>query len=172
MKKVIVALMALVLVSCGGSNTGVDGKSEKELSDAFQKVHSGFVQSFKVQGDRAALKATADSLTVFFNSIVKNHPESNGLSEFYFAIGEVSMMVNDGESAVKYFDALESKYPESENVAKALYLKAHTYEDILTDTVQAIASYKHLYKTYPENEWSQNAKNQVLRLNNPNAERE
>ena len=168
----MVALMALVLVSCGGASEGANVKSEKALEEAFQKLHSSFTKSFDEQGSKEVLEASADSLVIYFDELIKNYPENKSLSEMCFAIGEVSMKVNNGEKAVKYFGELESKFPEDGNLSKALYLKAHTYENALKDTVQAIAAYKHLYKTYPESKWAQNAKNQVLHLNNPNLEQE
>lgn len=166
MKKVMVAILAAVLISCGGS-TGVGSKSKKSLEDSFNKLHDSFTESFDNQGDMDSLKTSADSLVLYLKAMVSNYPESESLSGYCFAVGEVSMKVERGQDAIKYFDTIESKYPEDENVSKALYLKGYTFENILTDTVQAIAAYKHLYKTYPESEWSQNAKNQVLRLNNP-----
>jgi len=169
MKKVMVALLAAVLISCGGS-TGVGSKNKKSLEASFNALHDSFTKSFDAQGDKDSLKTSADSLVLYFDALVSNYPESENLSGYYFAVGEVNMKVNRGQDAIKYFDALENKYPEDENVSKALYLKGHTLENILSDTLQAIAAYKHLYKTYPESEWSQNAKNQVLRLNNPGFE--
>jgi len=168
----MVALMAVVLISCGGASEGANVKSEKALEEAFQTLHSSFTKSFDEQGDKELLKASADSLVVYFDELVKNYPKNKSLSELYFAIGEVSMKVDNGEGAVKYFDELESKFPADKNLSKALYLKGHTYEEALKDTVQAIAAFKHLYKTYPKSEWAQNAKNQVLHLNNPNKEQE
>lgn len=169
MKKVLVALVAVVLVSCGGASGEASVKSEKTLVDGFQRMQASFSKTFDEQGSKEALNANADSLVTYFDALAKNYPENSSLSKMCFVLGEVSMKVNKGKDAVKYFDALEIIYPEDENVSKALYLKAHTFEDMLKDTVQAIAAYKHLYKTYPESKWSQNAKNQVLRLNNPNA---
>ena len=168
----MVALLAVVLISCGGASEGVSVKNEKALEETFQRLNASFTKSFDEQGDKDVLKASADSLTVYFDELVKNYPENESLSELYFAIGEVSMKVDNGEEAVKYFDELESKFPEDKNLSKALYLKGHTYEEALKDTAQAIAAYKHLYKTYPQSEWAQNAKNQVLHLNNPNKEQE
>ena len=172
MKKVMVALMAVVLISCGGASTGVEVKSEKELTDNFKKLNNSFTKSFDEDGDKAALAASADSLVSYFDSMVKNYPENSNLANMYFSVGEASMKVSKGTEAIKYFDALETNYPENENVSKALYLKGQTYEVVLVDTVQAIAAYKHLYKTYPESEWAQNASNQVMHLINPDSEQE
>ena len=172
MKKVMVALMAVVLVSCGGGSTGVAVKSEKALEESFLKMRDSFTKSFEEHGDKEVLKLTADSLVMFFDALSANYPENGNLGEMYFAIGEVSMKVDRAEEALKYFDALASKFPEDANVEKALYLKGQTYEDILKDTVQAIAAYKHVYKTYPNSAWSKNAGNQILHLQNPAAEQE
>jgi outer membrane protein assembly factor BamD (BamD/ComL family) len=170
MKKVMVALMAVVLVSCGGVSTGLDLKSEKELVDGFQKLNSSFTKSFDEDGDKDALAASVDSLVLYFDSMIKNHPQDTNIANMYFAAGEASMKVNKGEEAIKYFDALATNYPKNENVSKGLYLKGQTYEVVLVDTAQAIAAYKYLYNIDHDNEWSKNAGNQVLHLINSDSE--
>ena len=173
MKNLTIAFLAGVLISCGSGNSDSDNLNKtKEAETSFNRLYASFTTSFDEHGDMEKLKKSADSLVIYFNIILEQKEPSEHLSDLYFSIAQVSMKVDRAKEAIQYFDAIETKFPTDDKVSKSLYLKGHTYEDILKDTAQAVAAYKHLYKTYPESEWSQNAKNQVLHLNNPSADQE
>ncbi len=100
MKRVMVAVATIVLISCGGGASS-GAKTEKELLDAFKSLNATFTKNFDENGDKEALKASADTLMMEFDALVKAFPESGSLSGLYFSIGEVSMKVDRAEEAVK-----------------------------------------------------------------------
>ena len=155
------------LSACSLNTSFLGAKSESELVDGFNQLESQFNRVFDEQFNADTLSSIQDSLGIYFEVIAEKFPESKFLPELLFHLGETAMKLKDGKSAIVWFEQLISDYPEHTEAARATYFVAYTYQEVLKDEEQAIKAYKKVYKTYPDSKWAENAKNQVLFLNNP-----
>ncbi len=166
MKNFILGLLGLVLVSCSGDSK-LDKMSETELDKGMSGLQNKFDMIFNNHYEEDSLKNLNDSLVIYLNVLAENFPKAKKLPNWYFLVGETNMKIKQGQAAIKYFETLELNYPQHGDVPKAIYFKAYTYENVMQDIERAIETYKSLYKTYPDSRWAENAKSQVLFLNNP-----
>ena len=166
MKNLILGTLALILISCSGDSK-LDKLSEVELDKEMSAIQNKFDVIFNNHYEEDSLKVLNDSLVIYIGVLAENFPKSKKLPSWYFVVGETNMKIKQGQAAIKYFETLEINFPQHEDVPKAIYFKAYTYENVLQDIERAIETYKTLYKTYPDSRWAENAKSQVLFLNNP-----
>ena len=168
MRKIIFgALLTSILTACSLNTSFLGAKSEAELVDGFNQLQSEFNQVFDERFHADTLSTVQDSLKLYFEALLEQYPESKFLPELLFDLGESSMKLKDGKGAINYFEQLIKEYPSDSDVARAAYFVAYTYQEVLKDEQRAIEAYKQVYKTYPDSKWAENAKNQVLFLNNP-----
>lgn len=168
MRLIVLSLFSVVVFSCNSSSK-LASKSEKELVSGFENLLNQFNALYNVEQnkDTIQLNSLNDSLKLYVEALLEKDTTNSSLANLYFSFGETSMKLKNSELALKYYNALVLSFPNNEDVPRALYNIAYTYENILHDTDLAIEKYKYLYKTYPETKWAENARSQVLYLNNP-----
>lgn len=168
MLRKILALGAVVALAACSSNSGpIASSDEASLLEGFSRLNADYTKKFESAGNEGELKSLADSIGMYFESFQLQYPESKEMENVVFDVAVVNMKQNNSEKALNLFQQIENTTPESQLVPKALYYKAFTYQSVVKDTALAIATYKHLYKTYPDSKWQTNARSQVLHLNNP-----
>ncbi len=166
MRNLVLGAFGLLLISCSG-NSKLDKMSEVELEKGMTELQNKFDMIFNNHYEEDSLKSLNDSLVTYITVLAENFPKSKSLPNWYFIVGETNMKIKQGQAAIKYFESIELNYPQHPEVPKAIYFKAYTYENVMQNVEKAVDTYKMLYKTYPDSRWAENAKSQVLFLNNP-----
>lgn len=169
MKNFIFGVLALGMIACAGGSVS---NTEESIVGNLNRLHTEFKGKYiEDAADHKDLMATLtglnDSIIIYVDELVKSYPQSTAIALQYSLVGESSMKLKKGEVAIKYFELLETNYAKDDNVPRALFNKAYTYEFVMKDTKKAIKAYKHLYKNYPHSKWAENAKSQILYLKNP-----
>jgi len=169
MRILLIGMLAISIVACSGAGSK---DTEEVILGKLTKLHETFSSKYSAEKvDQEDLKQELalinDTAIQLVEILAASYPESKVIAEQYFLVGESSMKLKNGELAIKYFSLLEEKFPTHENIAWAIYNKAYTYENVNKDIENAIVTYKQVYKKHPTSEWAENAKSQVLYLNNP-----
>ena len=166
MKKLFLPVVVAGFISACGGGASV---SEAELVASFEKNAQSFSTVFNTAAnyDAAKLTALSDSAILLLDELQKQYPKSAQVPELMYKAGELCMQSNKGKQAVAYFTQLADSFPEHEAVPKAMYFIGYTLETVLEDVEGAKTAYKKLYRGYPQSDWAENARSQVLYLNNP-----
>ncbi len=91
------------------------------------------------------------------------YPNDIKSEEFLFKAADVSISVFHSNESVNLLNQFILKFPKSEKVPQAMFLKAFTYENFLNDMENARLSYEQFLKKYPEHELAGDAQ---ISLNN------
>ena len=134
MKNIIIVLIGLYFVSCGGGSN----KNAAELWDDGQKHRS-----------EDKLKESITS----FKSILEKYPSDNFAAEAQFQIADIYLNdVKDFEFAVEEFQKVVAQYPNHEVSKKSLFMIAYIYNNYLNAYSDAIITYNLFREKYPDDE--------------------
>ena len=134
MKNIIILLIGLYFVSCGGGSN----KNAAELWDDGQKYRTE---------DKLRESITS------FKSILEKYPSDNFAAEAQFQIADIYLNdVKDFEFAVEEFQKVVVQYPEHEVSKKSLFMIAYIYNNYLNAYSDAIITYNLFREKYPDDE--------------------
>lgn len=169
MRLIALSLLVIGIYSCTGEASKMSQKEGAALQAGFNGLLDEFngIYNNEVEKDSVRLVQINDSLKVYVDAMAEKDSLASELAQLYFLFGETSMKLKNAEWAIEYIDLGVQYFPTSDETPRALYNKAYTYENVLNDTEKALKTYKFLYKNYPDSKWAENAKSQVLYLNNP-----
>ena len=132
MKNIIILLIGLYFVSCGGGSN----KNAAELWDDGQKYRTE---------DKLRESITS------FKSILEKYPSDNFAAEAQFQIADIYLNdVKDFEFAVEEFQKVVVQYPEHEVSKKSLFMIAYIYNNYLEAYSDAIINYNLFMEKYPD----------------------
>ena len=135
MKNIILLLIGLYLISCGGASN----KTSTKLWDDGQKYRS-----------EDKLKESIIS----FKMIIEQYPEDNFAAKAQFQIADIYLNdIKDFDFAVEEFQTVVEKYPDHEVSKKSLFMIAYinnNYLDAYSDAINAYLSVLHGVKTIYE----------------------
>lgn len=167
MKKILLSACTLLIIACSSNSNSLEHQSDVQLKDGALALQKKFDTEFAGSSNVDTMKFILDSMDTYFKTLHEKYPDSEFSATVLFGLGESAMKLKEGKMAIDYFDQLIAQYADNEIVPRAAYFRAYTYQEVLHENEQAIEAYKKLYKTYPDSKWAENAKNQVLFLNNP-----
>ena len=134
MKKLILLLIGLYIVSCGGNSN----KNAAELWNDGQKHR------------------TEDKLKesiVSYRTIINKYPSDNFAAQAQFQIADIYLNdVKDFNFAIEEFQKVVAQYPDHEVAKKSLFMIAYIYNNYLNAYSDAIASYNLFRQMYPNDE--------------------
>ena len=131
MKNIILLLIGVYLVSCGGDSNRTAGK----LWDDAQK--------HRVKDE---LK---ESITIY-KTILVEYPSDNFAAEAQFQIADIYLNdVKDFDFAVNEFQKVVDLYPDHEVSKKSLFMIAYIFNNYLNAYSDAITTYNLFRKKYP-----------------------
>ena len=134
MKNIILLLIGVYFVSCGGGSN----RTAAELWDDAQKYR--------------AEDKLKESITSFKTILVK-YPSDNFAAEAQFQIADIYLNdVKDFDFAVKEFIKVVDLYPDHEVSKKSLFMIAYIFNNYLNAYSDAIITYKLFRKKYPNDE--------------------
>ena len=134
MKNIIILLIGLYFVSCGGSSN----KNAAELWNDGQKYRA-----------EDKLKESITS----FKSILEKYPSDNFAAEAQFQIADIYLNdVKEFEFAIEEFQKVVAQYPNHEVSKKSLFMIAYIYNNYLEAYSDAIINYNLFKEKYPSDE--------------------
>ncbi|MDD2621485.1 MAG: hypothetical protein WC142_01560 [Bacteroidales bacterium] len=92
-----------------------------------------------------------------YDTYVTNFTEDSLTEEYLFRAANVSRVLPNGELALKYYDLLIQKHPESVYLPETYFFKAVVYEEIMYDMGAAAFYYKEFIKKFPSHPMVQDA---------------
>lgn len=132
LKRTITVCLALVLISCGGSQSADELWSRAENEIGARRYEK-------------AVKA--------LNTLVRDYPDHPLASKAQFRIGDVYLNnTRDIPSALIALRRTIDKYPETENGVKALFMMGFIYANHLGEFRNAQRAYLDFLDSYPNHE--------------------
>ena len=132
MKRTITACLALVLISCGGSQSAEELWSRAE-NDIAARRHEGAVKAL--------------------NTLVRRYPDHSLASRAQFRIGDLYLNnTNDIPSALAALRSTIDNYPETDDGVKALFMMGFVYANHLGEFDAAQQAYQEFLDSYPNHE--------------------
>ena len=134
MKKIILLLIGLYIISCGQNSN----KNAVELWNDGQKHRS-----------EDKLKESI----VCYRTIINKYPSDNFAAQAQFQIADIYLNdVKDFDFAVDEFQKVVDKYPNNDLSKKSIFMIAYIYNNYLNAYSDAIATYNLFRKMYPNDE--------------------
>ena len=134
MKNIIIVLIGLYFVSCGGGSN----KNAAELWNDGQKYRA-----------EDKLKESITS----FKTILDKYPSDNFAAEAQFQIADIYLNdVKEFEFAIEEFQKVVAQYPDHEVSKKSLFMIAYIYNNYLNAYTDAIITYNLFREKYPDDE--------------------
>ncbi len=134
MKNIIILLIGLYFLSCGGSSN----KNAAELWNDGQKYRT-----------EDNLKESITS----YKTILEEYPSDNYAAKAQFQIADIYLNdIKDFDFAVEEFQKVVDQYPSHEFSKKSLFMIAYIYNNYLNAYSDAIIIYKLFKDKYPNDE--------------------
>ena len=165
------ALIALLLVACGGPSTEADPAQE---GDKGMPVHE-MTARITVMEDTLFAKPYFDAkgaqaLVDVYKAFVTAHPLDTISPEYLFRAASVSKALGRPEDAIKLYDRVIADYPGWRRIADAYYLKAFTIDSDLGQKGEAELAYKEVISRFPDHAFAADAKAMIENLQYTDAE--
>ena len=103
------------------------------------------------QGNQEEYKKLCYEALEILKQYLTDYPSSEKIPEVYHSIAVIYMdFLMDFDNAVKYFNELTRRYPESKFTRYAMFMTAFIYDEMLKDKNKAIDAYQKFVDKYPE----------------------
>lgn len=146
MKQIAIVILAVLFLTACSDNRKSDASYIKQLeSKTFSSKAIKPDQNLAME----LIAACAD--------YQKKYKDDSLAPKFLFKAGEVAMSIENGKSAISYFEEFEKCYPENVKAAHCVFLTAFIYETQLKDLVKAKEKYTDFINKYPNHEMVKDA---------------
>ena len=134
-KRILVFLMAGVVLF-----SACQMKKEK-LSTQIAETEKQMYETYSEE--------TMFQLVALYQDYAKAFPKDSLSAEYLYRAADLNMKLRKGNEALDVLDMIISKFPDSQRVADAYYLKGCVYEDVLYDIENAKRAYYDFVGKFP-----------------------
>ena len=149
--------------------TLIEGYPESEYTDSARTVADGneTLEALMLDyGDRLYLdtartminREMARRLTDAMEMYVVAHPDAPNADRQLYAAFEMSQSFNDPQRSLQLLNKLLRRYPESQETATALFMKAFLYEERLDNLDSARVTYETYLARFPDHALTESAR--------------
>ena len=150
---IILASAFVILVSCSVSQRDKDMNTitsiEEQLINDTTKLFN---------------KKLAIDVIQLYSDFSDNYPTDSLSPMYLFKAGRLTMNMNNGNKAIKFFDKIITQYSSSEKVPETIFLSAFVHENLLNDNERAKQMYLKFMKLYPNNILYKDAKASIANM--------
>ena len=136
----------LMLTSC-------QTDKKQQLSEQINSLEKTLFENKKGVID----KKEAANMIYTYLQFVDTYPKDSESPKYLFKAADVSINTFHSAESINLFDRIIKDYPEYEKVPQALFLKAFTYENYLTEVDSARKYYELFLEEYPNHVFSNDA---------------
>jgi outer membrane protein assembly factor BamD (BamD/ComL family) len=146
---IVIALIVLGLAACGSK--------EKEMEKIKTLEKEVFADANGMNKEKAA------ELVKLYVAFADAHSKDTLAASCLYKAAEMSINLNDGDGAIKYFDRVITEYQDYYKVPEAYFLKGFVYEVTFKNLNKAREAYTDFIKRYPNHDLTDDAE---ISLNN------
>lgn len=157
MKKLILPLSFLILVSCGGSDEPVLSENDQRIAELENIVFTDTTGRFDVQ---IALELAA----LYTHKIRKETLADSVAVDLHFKAGELYMNARKPNLAIRQFDLIVSDHSSSNKAGTAAFMKGFVAETVANDIDLARKNYQAFIEQFPEHQLVDDAQFSIQNL--------
>ena len=157
----IIFILPLILcISCGNIGIGPPEREVEKLYRRADEIYEGLLDG-KIKSSRRNWNNAIRQ----FSDIVEDHPKSRVADDAQYRVGlcyvkTYELLENSPQKAIKAFEYLAKRYPDSDLLGDARYWKAYAHF-LRKDYRRAIDEYEKFADEYPQSEFHQQSIQQI-----------
>lgn len=165
----IITILASVIYSCSSNSSEKSNEVVEEkdtIVDTYEERLALIEETTKqLQADSLKFnRYLATKLVDAYADFIANHPAEEQVIDFTFKAGDISRALQQPHEAIRFFNMVIDKYPDSEKAPMALFYKAMVLGDDIQDIDAAKATYQEFIEKYPNHEFAESAKASIEHL--------
>ncbi len=146
----LLLLAVVVLVSCGSRD-----KDFEKIRDMEKQVFTG---------PSGMDNEKAKELIKLYEAFADSHSGDTLAPACLYKAAELSINLNNGDDAIRFFDRVIDEYPDYSKVPEAYFLKAFVYEVTFQNINKAGDAYKVFLSKYPDHDLADDAQASINNL--------
>ncbi len=149
-------------------------KLYQEIIDKYhneQPIDEALYKLGELQGEKLADKYKLKGIENL-RRLVDEYPNSEWCDDAYFTIGKIYEAIGEYEFAIKWYDKVLEKYPDSELAAEIRLRLAQTYQNGLNDSESAELEYEKIEQLHPDTEEAKQASDSKRVINREATEKQ
>jgi outer membrane protein assembly factor BamD (BamD/ComL family) len=146
----LLLLVALAVTSCSSRD-----KDMEKIREMEKQVFTG---------PSGMDNEKAKALILLYEEFAGSHSGDSLAPACLYKAAELSINLNDGEGAIRFFDRVINEYPDYSKVPEACFLKAFVYEVTFQNINKAGDAYKDFLRKYPDHDLADDAQASINNL--------
>ena len=149
----LLAIILILMVSCGNEDTTAVDNGQKEVKNRIDSLETLLFKKIEKHHDGISKELKASYL-----EYTEKFPEDDITPEFYFRAANMARALKNYPEALDIYRKIVKNYPDFEHHVESHFMIALVYDNDLNDKFNAKRVYGEVAEKYPDHKFGQDAK--------------